>query len=225
MSIVKGPILFLTGAGASVDSGLRTYRGAGGIYEEAGGDPQEDLSIDTWWSHPERTWSTLKPLVKAVKEHEPGPTYQLIKEIGKTYNITIHTQNVDGYSRQVCDNVWEMHGNVKTMWCDKCRKEYELNEDDPKCLKCDKLCKPNIVFYGENIRPYGALNYKKYKTVIVIGTTLQFPYLRNMISDYKQKGTLIVHINPADDYSEMVKGGEMWYKMKSERGLKKLFGL
>lgn len=219
---VKGPILFLTGAGASVDSGLRTYRGPGGVYEETDGDPQEDLSIDTWRTHPERTWSTLKPLIKAVKEHTPGPTYQLIKEIGKRYSVSIHTQNVDGYSRQVCDDVWEMHGNIRTMWCKKCRKEYELNEHEPKCVKCGEYCKPNIVFYGENIRPFN-MNYKRYKTVVVIGTTLQFPYLQNMIFEYKQKGAQIVHINPADNYS--VGNNEILMKMKSDRALKLLFNL
>lgn len=224
MSIIKGPILFLTGAGASVDSGLRTYRGTGGIYEETDGDPQEDLSIETWWAQPERTWFTLTPLVKAVKNNKPGPTYQLIKKICKSYDVTVHTQNVDGYSSQVCDNVWEMHGNIRTMWCKKCKKEYKLDEDNPKCVKCGEHCKPNIVFYGESIKPI-VMNYKRYKTVVVIGTTLQFPYLQNMISKYKQQGALIVHINPADNYSEMVKAGEMWLKMKSENGLKKLFGI
>lgn len=222
MSIVKGPVLFLTGAGASVDSGLRTYRGKGGIYEESDGDPQEDLSISTWWTDPEKSWSTLKPLIKAVRSAKPGPTYRLMEKIAEKYSVSIHTQNVDGFSKMVCDNVWEMHGNIETMWCESCQKEYVLEEDIPKCVECDRFCKPNIVFYGENIRPRN-VSYKKYKTVIVIGTTLQFPYLQNMISKYKQKGARIIHINPSNDYR--VGEGEIFLKMKSSEALKILFDL
>lgn len=220
---IKGPILFLTGAGASVDSGLRTYRGPGGIYDETNkGNPAQDLSIDTWRTEPSRTWRTLNPLVKAVNSNKPGPTYQLIKQIAEKYEVSIHTQNVDGYSKTVCDDVWEMHGNIRMMWCEKCRTEYELDEENPICKKCSQYCKPNIVFYGEDIRPYYQ-NNKRFKTVIVIGTTLQFRYLENMIAKYKQKGALIVHINPSPDYD--IGNGEIFMKMKSERALKILFGL
>jgi len=217
---VKGPILFITGAGASVDSGLRTYRGPGGVYEEEG-NPAQDLSIDTWRSNPTKTWNTLSPLVKAVRKAKPGPTYQLMKEIAKKYDVTIHTQNVDGFSRTVCDEVWEMHGDVRTMFCEHCRGVYELDEHNYICGKCREYCKPNIVFYGEDIRPRTTLR-KRFKTVIVIGTTLQFPYLRNMINQYRQKGAVVIHINPADNYSSFV-GYDTWMKMKSEDALKQLF--
>lgn len=219
--MLRGPILFITGAGASVDSGLRTYRGKGGIYE-GGGNPANDLHITTWRNDPLRTWNTLKPLVKAVRENKPGPTYELMKEIAKEHEIMIFTQNVDGYSKTVCDRVWEMHGNLETMECEECGKVYKLDEDDHICKKCNVRCKPNIVFYGEDIKHSPLMYYSgksDFKTVIVIGTTLQFPYLERMIDKYKSGGALVIHINPDDKYPFTK---HIWMKMKSERALKLL---
>lgn len=221
--MIRGPILFITGAGASVDSGLRTYRGKGGVYE-GGGNPEEDLSIGTWDERPESTWHTLKPLVAAVHEAKPGPTYRLLREICNQYRCSIFTQNVDGFSKTVCDSVWEMHGNLVTMMCEWCRQIRVLDHENPKCENCDHLCKPDIVFYGEDIRiNTTGKSHKDFKTVIVIGTTMQFQYLRRMIKAAKGKGATIIHINPDPTYT--VGHGEILMRMSSESGLKFLFGL
>lgn len=218
--MIQEPILFLTGAGASVDSGLGTYRGKGGLYERRG-NPQEDLSIETWNKHPGLTWRTLGPLVNSIKKNKPGPTYELIKKISESHDVTIYTQNVDGYSHYACPNVWEMHGNVKTMKCEKCDVVYDLDEENPLCLSCNEYCKPNIVFYGENVRP-NSMQFDKHKTVIVIGTTLEFSYLNRMLDKYKSRGALVIHVNPDINYGP-VKNGDVWMRMKSEKALKLLF--
>lgn len=221
--MIRGPILFITGAGASVDSGLRTYRGMGGVYE-SGGNPEDDLSINTWDDNPESTWNTLKPLVASVREAKPGPTYKMLREICKTYKCSIFTQNVDGFAKDVCTSVWEMHGNLMTMTCEQCHKTINLDHENPKCENCNNLCKPNIVFYGEDIRINTTRKSPKhFKTVIVIGTTMQFQYLHQMIKDAKGKGARIIHINPDPNYT--IGHGEILLRMPSESGLKFLFGL
>jgi NAD-dependent deacetylase len=213
------PILFITGAGASVDSGLGTYRGEGGLYESEG-NPADDLSIDTWRENPEKTWKTLNPLIKSIKSNKPGPTYEIIKKIAKEKRVHIWTQNVDGYSFYTGAAVWEMHGNVRLMKCEICNFELPLNEDKPFCSKCNCLCKPNIVFYGEDIRERQYLLSDRFKTVIVIGTSLQFPYLLNLITDYSYNAR-VIHINPDPDYVKP--SSHEWLCMTSENGLKEIF--
>jgi len=213
------PILFITGAGASVDSGLKTYRGEGGLYEGSERSPAEDLSIGTWRVHPEKTWKTLRSLIKKSKGCKPGPTYQILKKVAKEKDIQIWTQNVDGLSLTVGCPVWELHGNIRTMRCEKCVKEVPLDEDNPKC-ECGRLCKPDIVLYGENIKEKtGSLMY--FNTVIVIGTTLQFPYLLNMIEYQESHGAKVIHINPDPNYQAPKR--HEFLCMKSEDGLNELF--
>jgi NAD-dependent SIR2 family protein deacetylase len=108
------------------------------------------------------------------------------------------------------------------MQCEECRAIYELDEDEPFCDICVRLCKPNIVLYGESDRG-NRISYKWHNVVIIIGTTLQFPYLRKMVKKYKQNGATIIHINPDDDYGSLVGKNEIRMKMKSDRGLKTLF--
>lgn len=221
--MIRGPILFITGAGASVDSGLRTYRGNGGVYED-GGNPESDLSISTWDENPEKTWNTLKPLVASVRKVDPGPTYELLEKICKMYKCSIFTQNVDGFSKGVCDSVWEMHGNLESMTCEWCHRTMSLDHENPKCGKCGRLCKPNIVFYGEAIRQNTTRrSHKHFKTVVVIGTTMQFMYLEDMVKEAKGKGATVIHINPGPTYT--VGYGEILLRMSSKNGLKFLFNL
>ena len=220
--MIKAPIVFITGAGASVDSGLRTYRGNDGIYNNSPNNPQNDLSIETWNETPFQTWNTLGPLIKSIKQNNPGPTYQLLKSINEKHEIQIITQNIDGYAHFSTDNVRELHGNIKSMQCIKCSDIYELNENDPACYKCMCVCKPNIVLYGESARG-DKINYKWPNTVIIIGTTLQFPYLKRMIKKYKQHGASIIHINPDEEYGSIIGKHEIWMRMKSEQALNTLF--
>lgn len=216
-------VLFILGAGASVDSGLPTYRGKGGVYEKVG-DPSQELSIGAWIRNPQRVWDILIPLVKKAREVKPGPTYQKIEELAKTHNVYIYTQNVDGLAKKVCDKVWEMHGNLGTMRCEKCNLSYDL---DPYALTCDQclsLCKPNIVLFNEGITQ-NFFTEKHFKYVIVMGTTLQFPYLTVLKKKYKQKGAKVIHINPDPFYSTTIglPKNEEWLETTCTEGLDMVF--
>lgn len=223
--MLEEPILFITGAGASVDSGLNTYRGKNGLYTNTDVSPEENLSLNTWMVEPERTWETLSELINLIKTNQPGETYEILKQINEMYKIAIYTQNIDGYSHYACKNVHELHGHINTMYCKKCRNIYTMDHENPMCISCMIFCKPNIVLYGEPIRAIPANLKCAYKTIIVLGTTLQFQYLRNIIKKYKLKGAKIIHINPDPNYSKMIKKNEDWLQMNSAEGLIHLFEL
>lgn len=221
---MQGPILFITGAGASVDSGLYTYRGDSGIYTNLNEIPK-GLTKAGWEEDPINTWDTIIPLIENINENRPGPTYQLIKRIAKRHSVYILTQNVDGYANSIIrnDHVCELHGDIRAMICETCNIIHPMNIDNIMC-DCGNICKPNIVLYGENLSCTIPLPDKPYKTVIIIGTTLQFPYL-NKIVDNLREHAKIVHINPDDSYHINVKKGDIWMKMTSSKALRQIVRL
>src|SRR5665647_1818842 len=96
-------IFILTGAGASSDSGIQTYRGENGYYKSSVG-AEKDLDVNNL-KDSAKIWQRLLPLYDQIVNHEPGPTYKKLAElISKSKNCLLVTQNVDGYS--LCLKEW-----------------------------------------------------------------------------------------------------------------------
>ncbi|SNW61921.1 Sir2 (NAD-dependent deacetylase) [Orpheovirus IHUMI-LCC2] len=219
-------MFFILGAGASKDSGLPTYRGNGGIYNEIS-DIESKLHIRNLYNdNLKDVWTFLHPLYQNIKDNKPGKTYQLIKELGDKYpNSFILTQNIDGYADSTGLPVVEIHGSYKTMTCIKCYTCMNTNENDPTCL-CESICRPNITLFGEILdkrkvqEVYNNIKFKDY--IVIVGTTLEFPYLRTFIGKAKSRGAKVIHINPDPDYGSNVRNGETWIKDFASNGLQKL---
>ena len=135
------------------------------------------------------------------------------------------TQNIDGYASKIKNiPIIEIHGNHEFMSCIECCTQYKSNPDDFMC-KCGSPCRPDVVLYGEDLpdkkvhQTYKLLK-RKYKYIMIIGTSLQFPYLREFINKAKQKGAKVIHINPDEDYSSNVRDGEIWLRCDATTGLK-----
>lgn len=216
-------IFFLLGAGASFDSGLPTYRGPEGLYNEVK-DPENLLNVE---SPLETVWNFLIPLFEKIKETQPGPTYELIKELGKKYpNSFLFTQNIDGHAFHTELPVVEMHGNWSKMFCTMCDIKVDIDPKNRNCI-CGGKYKPDIVLYGQGLPEKKVTTVHQFikrhpKYVIVIGTTLQFPYLRQFITKAKMREAKVIHINPDDNYSKNVMFNELWIKLPSKEGLVKL---
>ena len=94
-------ILFVTGAGISADSGLPTYRGVGGLYDDA--DTEDGLPIEVCLSgsmfrrDPARTWKYIREIERACRGARPNPAHELIAELERERErVWVLTQNVDG---------------------------------------------------------------------------------------------------------------------------------
>lgn len=214
-------IFFILGAGASFDSGLPTYRGPEGLYNDDI-DPADILSVD---SPLDTVWDFLVPLYEKIGQSQPGPTYELIKELGKKYpDSFILTQNIDGHALHTGLPVVEIHGNWKYMHCTTCETEVGVALGTRDC-SCGGRYKPNIVLYGQGLPKKEVTSLNKLintnhpTKVVVVGTTLQFPYLRNYIAKAKAKGAQVVHINPDESYGKKVMYNELWLKVTSKEGL------
>ncbi|HIE06410.1 MAG TPA: hypothetical protein EYP64_00035 [Desulfarculaceae bacterium] len=110
-------IVFFTGAGLSVESGIPTYRGQGGIWEDY--NYQEYACQEAFASEPEKVWDFHDKRRAMIKSCDPNPAHRIIAEVQRRYpQTTIITQNIDGlHQRAGARNVIELHGSIWRLRC------------------------------------------------------------------------------------------------------------
>ncbi|MDR1291439.1 MAG: hypothetical protein LBK06_09585, partial [Planctomycetaceae bacterium] len=131
----SGRVLFITGAGISADSGLPTYRGVGGLYNDRrtaeGYAIEECLSASMFKRRPEITWEYMLQIADAVFRCEPNDAHRVIagleaKFVERGGKVVVFTQNVDGYHIQAGSrNVLEIHGTLRRLFCTNNNCEWE----------------------------------------------------------------------------------------------------
>ena len=89
---MKKKIVVLTGAGMSVESGLRTFRDSDGLWEEY--PVQQVATHEGWEANPELVTNFYNMLRKKCWNVKPNEGHRLVAELEKNYNVTVVTQNV-----------------------------------------------------------------------------------------------------------------------------------
>jgi NAD-dependent deacetylase len=205
-------VLFITGAGVSADSGLPTYRGLGGLYENdltAEGMPiEEALSGAMLRQRPEIPWKYLAQIEQNCRHAGPNAAHRLIAQWERELpGVMVLTQNIDGLHRTAgSENVVEIHGDVHKLCCTACdfreRVDSLAGRDmPPHCPKCGQALRPEVVLFGEMLpeleleRLMAAMN-AGFNLVFSIGTTSVFPYIAHPVIAAIQAGIPTVEINP-----------------------------
>lgn len=214
-------ILFVTGAGLSADSGLPTYRGIGGLYNN--GPTEEGIAIEDvlsgpmFRSRPELTWSYLRKLEQACRGATHNRGHQVIADLETRFDrIWTLTQNVDGFHRAAgSSNVIDIHGDLHALCCASCHyrdtvADYATLATLPRCPQCGDVVRPDVVLFGEML-PQNKLRAlsdeldKGFDVVFSVGTTAVFPYIAGPVVAAKHSGIPTVEINPAKtDLSDVV---------------------
>ncbi len=152
-------IVFLTGAGMSVESGFKTFRGNDGLWENY---PVEKVAThEAWEDNPEFINNFYNGLRKKLFTAKPNDGHLLIKQLEDKYKVTVITQNVDDLHEMAgSTNVIHLHGELKKVCssADAYNPKYrkELTEDAPNVMPGEKagdgsLLRPFIVFFGESV--------------------------------------------------------------------------
>lgn len=147
-------LIVLTGAGISAESGLNTFRDAGGLWE---GHRIEDVATpEAWRRNPERVLEFYNQRRKAAREAQPNDAHRLLADLEASFEVVIITQNVDDlHERAGSTRVIHLHGKLSesrstldpaliypiTGW--------QLNIGD-RCERGSQL-RPNIVWFGEMV--------------------------------------------------------------------------
>lgn len=104
-------IVFLTGAGMSVESGFKTFRGNDGLWEDY---PVEQVAThEGWVANPTLVNNFYNNLRKKLYAAKPNEGHRLIKELEKDYDVTVITQNVDDLHEKAGSlKVIHLHGEL-----------------------------------------------------------------------------------------------------------------
>lgn len=204
--------LFITGAGLSADSGLPTYRGVGGLYNDATTDdgvPIElALSGEMFAARPELTWKHIYQIESACRGAHANRGHEVIAALEKELSrVWVLTQNVDGFHGDAGSrNLIEIHGNIHDLRCTACPwrtavPDYAELDIPPRCPDCGALVRPDVVLFGEMLPPgpLGVLREqldRGFDVVFSVGTTSVFPYIVQPVLAAAAAGTPTVEINP-----------------------------
>ncbi|TRZ50953.1 NAD-dependent deacylase [bacterium] len=147
-------IVVLTGAGVSAESGLSTFRDAGGLWE--GYDVYEVASPQGWAKDKELVLKFYNMRRRQLKDAKPNTAHYALAELEKKYEVIIITQNVDDlHERAGSTNVVHLHGELtKARSTVSPYNIYEIGYNDidigDKCEKGGQL-RPHIVWFGEPV--------------------------------------------------------------------------
>lgn len=196
-----------TGAGISVGSGIPTFRGEGGIWNDV--DPNY-FNLEFFHKKPTLTWQVIKKVFyDKLTTVKPNTAHFVLSVMEQRETIkSIITQNIDHLHQDAGNKkVIELHGTYKRLLCPKCGTEYnyrfaDLNFLPPTCIVCRGVLKPDFVFFNENL-PEEAVNRaleeaRKADLLLVIGTRAEV-YPANIIPQIaKENGAKIIEINVSE---------------------------
>ena len=200
----------VTGAGISAASGIPTYRGKGGIYDdpEEGDRTVEALSGPTLRDDPDRTWHAIKQLALAAHRATPNAGHDAIVALERrARRFVLLTQNVDGLHESAgSENIIDIHGNLRRTICQSCgvigdEPEWTTLDGSPRCA-CGGVLRPDVVLFEEMLptdkvlQLYAELVDDPPEVVIAVGTTAMFPYICEPVHATRLAGGTTVEINP-----------------------------
>lgn len=209
---MKKKIVFLTGAGMSVESGFKTFRGNDGLWENYPVD--QVASHEGWLNDPTLVTNFYNMLRKKLYAAEPNDGHKLIKSLEEKYDVCVITQNVDNlHERAGSKKVIHLHGEL-TKVCSSNEPYDERYIIDLPADNCEvtpgtkagdgSLLRPFIVFFGESvpmIEP-AAVEAQSADIFVIIGTSLNV-YPAAGLVQYTKPGIPIYLIDP----NEVMRGG------------------
>ncbi len=188
----------LTGAGSSAPSGIPTFRGNEGFWNN-----KTPFSIRAFEENPQKVWEWHQEIKKMIKEKDPNPSHFALAKMQKFFkDFAVITQNIDNlHQRAGSVKVIELHGNIYKNKCNECGKVFgEIDSEKiPKCGKCGGLIRPDIVWFGEPL-PYRALMkarvYAESSDVcFVVGTSGVVQPAASIPLIARENGALVIEIN------------------------------
>ncbi len=218
-------VLFITGAGISAESGLPTYRGVGGLYNDS--DTEDGVPVEMALAgqmlrdDPALCWKYLLQVGRACAQATHNRAHELIVEMEAHFpHVCTLTQNIDGYHRVADTRILiEIHGSNRSLLCTHCgwrgpAPAYASGYYDtlpPKCDICGGILRPEVVLFGEML-PQQAIERlhielsEPFDCVFTIGTTSVFPYIAQPVLINASAGRTTVEINPAhSEVSDLVR--------------------
>ena len=147
-------IVILTGAGISAESGIDTFRDAGGLWEQ---HRVEDVATPEGFARdPQLVQRFYDARREAVQQVAPNAAHEALARLDAEWegDLLIVTQNVDDlHERAGAKRVLHMHGELLSALCARCEMRHEWREalaSRPPCPTCgQQALRPDVVWFGE----------------------------------------------------------------------------
>ncbi|WP_324653525.1 NAD-dependent deacylase [Georgenia sp. H159] len=147
-------VVVLTGAGISAESGVRTFRDSGGLWE--GHDVEAVATPEGFARDPELVQRFYDARRRAVAQATPNAAHRALVHLEEALgeDLLVVTQNVDDlHERAGSRRVVHMHGELLRAWCQECGRRHRWDGDlvdVPPCPACgERALRPDVVWFGE----------------------------------------------------------------------------
>jgi NAD-dependent deacetylase len=206
-----GRVAVLTGAGVSAESGLSTFRGAGGLWE--GHRVEEVATPSAFQRDPELVWRFYNARRANLRTVQPNAGHRALVALedrfapeagGDREAFAVLTQNVDGLHQAAGSRrVLELHGSLRRVRCTRCAHRADTDEellDLPRCPQCGQLLRPDVVWFHEmlpaEVWREAAQATAQCQCFLVVGTSAIVYPAAGLIDAAREAGAVILEVNP-----------------------------
>jgi NAD-dependent deacetylase len=200
-----GRVVVFSGAGVSRESGLDTFRGAGGLWERM--RPEELATPGAFRADPGKVWRWYAWRYGQAAAAAPNLAHLAIARLESLLPTVVVTQNVDGlHQRAGSRDLLELHGTIRHAVCERCGRSREMAEalaessDQPPVCACGGRFRPAVVWFGEAL-PAGAMERAHREAsgcdlFLSVGTSSTVYPAAGLIEQAHQSGACLLEINP-----------------------------
>lgn len=202
-----------TGAGVSAESGIPTFRDAGGLWENY--RPEDLVTPEAFHRDPVVVWRWHAWLQGMSYTAKPNAAHDVIAEMDKWYpDFLLVTQNIDTlHERAGTKRMVKLHGDIMRMRClsegSIIQLERPLDKDSivssetlPRCPQCGSICRPDVVWFGEllPIEPLECARRfaERCDLFLIVGTSGAVSGGYGFTELAKYSGALVIEVNPEE---------------------------
>lgn len=183
---MRKKLIVFSGAGMSAESGLKTFRDNGGLWEEH--DVYEVATPEAWAKNPELVLKFYNERRKQLLKASFNKAHKIVAHLETQFDVTVITQNIDDlHEKAGSKNVIHLHGELMKARCEK--NEHDIYSLELEELKIGDLSeggfqlRPHVVWFGEEVpmMEYAIKTIVDAEIFIVIGTSLNVYPAANLI--------------------------------------------
>jgi NAD-dependent deacetylase len=208
-------LFVVSGAGISAESGIPTFRGAGGYWRNL--DPSKLATEAAFRRNPEFVWEWYRERRAQIRQSQPNAAHEAVVQLTTLFpESLVLTQNVDDLHTRArwrdqqlaADQIVQIHGDIFVTRCSSCSHRQREDTTDasgvPHCMQCGNAMRPGVVWFGEMLDPRQIRRVETFLAMgpcdltIVVGTTAVFGYIVDWSLTARGESGSLIEVNPAE---------------------------